>query len=89
MIQPNAARTASPLLEAHRTISSEIPKIPHGEIKLRLIAFSFREIDRAKNRINLVPTLNPTEARELYCRLLHAYLVEHDTAERFDARRAA
>ena len=78
--------------EAHRIIRTEIPHLPHSELELRLLAFSLREIDRARQRINKIPELSPTEARALYYRLLRAFIVEHDTpdcAEPRSQRRAA
>ena len=69
----------SPVLEAHRIIRSEISRLTPSEIETRLVAFTLREIDRAKQRINKIPELSPAEARDLYCLLLRAFVIEHDT----------
>jgi len=67
--------------EARRTVKTDIPKLPHSEVQVRLLAFSLREIDRAKFRINRIPDLSPSEARDLYYRLLRAFVIEQDTPD--------
>jgi len=91
-IHPIVVATNPAFEEARRIVKTDIPKLPHSELQLRLVAFSLREIDRAKSRINQLPNLSPSEARDLYYRLLRAFLIEHDTpncAEPRSQRRAA
>jgi hypothetical protein len=70
---------ASPAVEAHRIIRNEISRLCLTEIETRLVSFSLREISRAHERINSIPSLSPAEARDLYHRLLRAFVIEHDT----------
>jgi len=77
---------SNPVLEAHRKTRVEIPQVPHSELQLRLVVFSLREIDRAKSRINQIPNLSPSEARDLYYRLLRPFVVEHGKPDCAQAR---